>query len=76
MDLTVNSTYTSAIEVRNNAQVLNNFILMNNTAGLDYATGIYGYGENNTIVFNTIKIVGQGMPLVLNFPCRGQRLLG
>jgi len=65
VDLTVNSTYTSAIEVRNNAQVLNNFILMNNTAGLDYATGIYGYGENNTIVFNTIKIVGQGMPLVI-----------
>ena len=65
VDLTVSSKYTSAIEVRNNAQVFNNFILMNNTAGLDYATGIYGYGENNTIVFNTIKIVDQGMPLVI-----------
>jgi hypothetical protein len=66
LDLTLSSKYTSAIEVRNDAQVFNNFILMNNSTSLDGVTGIYGSGENNIIVFNSIKITGPGIPVYIS----------
>ena len=59
----VNSSYTDAISIESNALVYNNFILVDNPSNLSYARGIYCFGGNNGIYYNSIKITGEGIPV-------------